>query len=187
MAHEGHPEFIRTAPLEVATKPDELKQYYENRSCCFAGLERDHWVDIIACECWQDLPYYVGYYNVFSKENINDSQFSEKLIMLEGVVVDIKDIPELKSEQSIVLIHRDNIMTDYAKLDDFISVIEALYHDPELGGDFDELVALIGCLKGMKWKEQLIKQSKYWATVFEKQRAVHRMLRMSEEVGEING
>jgi hypothetical protein len=107
--------------------------------------------------------------------------------MLEGTVVDVRDVPELESGQSIILIHRDITMTNYCKIDEFTSVIEALYHDPELEGDFDEMTVLIGRLKGIKWREQLIRQTSHWVAMFEKQRIDRRMLRMSDEVIEADG
>jgi len=187
MGHVGHPEFIKTPPLEVAIKPDELRQYYEDKTCCFAGYEGDHWVDLLACQNWPDMPYYAGYYSAFSREYLNEPQFAEKFVMLEGTVVDVRDVPELESGQSIILIHRDITMTNYCKIDEFTSVIEALYHDPELEGDFDEMTVLIGRLKGIKWREQLIRQTRHWVAMFEKQRIDRRMLRMSDEVIEADG
>lgn len=188
MGHVGHPEFIKTPPLEVAVKTDELKQYYEGKPCFFAGIEGDHWVDIIACQNWPDLPYYVGYYNAFNKLYYkNPTAFAEKLVMLEGTVVDIEDVPALEVGESIVLIHDDLTISTYDRIDDFISVVEALHNDPEMNITFDSLTVLIGKLKGIKWREQLVRQSTRWNESFEKRRTDARNIRIADEFGEVDG
>lgn len=189
MGHPGHPEFVKTPPLQVAIKSDELKAYYdEGRRCCLAIHEGEHWVDMIACDNWPDVPYYAGYYGAFSRNSLEDSKFVEELIIMDCTVVDIEDIPALESGESIILIHKDVTVTHYTKIEDFISTVEALQRDPELHGDFafDEMTVVIGRIKGIKWREQLVRQTKHWTVFFDQERATQRRQRMLVEVGEVN-